>query len=122
MSKKQKIWLAVFLAMFVILEIIWPQITITLYFWIREIFFGISVKAGELSKFSLFDFNLAPKFSGLIFATKSISLLLGFIYSVFSYRQNHKLSIMVLMIILGLLLFVTGYYILFIINFAPQIG
>jgi len=122
MAKKQKIWLAVFLAMFLVPEILWPQSTIILYSWIREVFFGISPVAGEFSRFSIFSFNQLPQLSNALFLLKMFGLVSAFIYSLILFSKSKNVKILIINIIIALLLFVNLFYILFLINFSPRIG
>ena len=122
MAKKQKIWLAVFLAMFLVPEILWPQSTIILYSWIREVFFGISPVAGEFSRFSIFSFNQLPQLSNALFLLKIFGLVSAFIYSLILFSKSKNVKILIINIIIALLLFVNLFYILFLINFSPRIG
>jgi hypothetical protein len=122
MAKKQKIWLAVFLAMFLVPEILWPQSTIILYSWIREVFFGISPVAGEFSRFSIFSFNQLPQLSNALFLLKMFGLVSAFIYSLILFSKSKNVKILIINIIITLLLLVNLFYILFLINFNPRIG
>ena len=122
MAKKQKIWLAVFLAMFLVPEILWPQSTIILYSWIREVFFGISPVAGEFSRFSIFSFNQLPQLSNALFLLKMFGLVSAFIYSLILFSKSKNVKILITNIIIALLLIVNLFYILFLINFNPRIG
>ncbi len=122
MAKKQKIWLAVFLAMFLVPEILWPQSTIILYSWIREVFFGISPVAGEFSRFSIFSFNQLPQLSNALFLLKIFGLVSAFIYSLILFSKSKNVKILITNIIIALLLIVNLFYILFLINFSPRIG
>jgi len=122
MAKKQKIWLAVFLAMFLVPEILWPQSTIILYSWIREIFFSVSPVAGEFSRFSIFSFNQLPQLSNTLFLLKMFGLVSAFIYSLILFSKSKNVKILIINIIIALLLFVNLFYILFLINFSPRIG
>jgi phosphoglycerol transferase MdoB-like AlkP superfamily enzyme len=122
MAKKQKIWLAVFLAMFLVPEILWPQSTIILYSWIREVFFGISPVAGEFSRFSIFSFNQLPQLSNALFLLKMFGLVSAFIYSLILFSKSKNVKILIINIIIALLLLVNLFYILFLINFNPRIG
>ena len=122
MSKNRKAWFAIFLVIFALIEILWPQLTIILFSWVREIFFGISPKAGEFSGFNFLIFSPAEELSGIIFSVKIISLLLSFIYSIFYFRPKNKFIMYSVIITLGLLLFAAGYSLLFIMSFNPQIG
>jgi hypothetical protein len=122
MAKKQKIWLAVFLAMFLVPEILWPQSTIILYSWIREVFFGISPVAGEFSRFSIFSFNQLPQLSNALFLLKMFGLVSAFIYSLILFSKSKNVKILITNIIIALLLIVNLFYILFLINFSPRIG
>jgi hypothetical protein len=122
MTKKQKIWLAVFLAMFLVPEILWPQSTIILYSWIREVFFGISPVAGEFSRFSIFSFNQLPQLSNALFLLKMFGLVSAFIYSLILFSKSKNVKILITNIIIALLLIVNLFYILFLINFSPRIG
>jgi len=122
MTKKQKIWLAVFLAMFLVPEILWPQSTIILYSWIREVFFGISPVAGEFSRFSIFSFNQLPQLSNALFLLKIFGLVSAFIYSLILFSKSKNVKILITNIIIALLLIVNLFYILFLINFSPRIG
>ena len=122
MAKKQKIWLAVFLAMFLVPEILWPQSTIILYSWIREVFFGISPVAGEFSRFSIFSFNQLPQLSNALFLLKIFGLVSAFIYSLILFSKSKNVKILIINIIIALLLIVNLFYILFLINFNPRIG
>jgi len=122
MAKKQKIWFAVFLAMFLIPEILWPQSTIILYSWVREILFGISPKPGDFSNFDIFSFSQMPKLSGFIFLIKLIGLLGSLFYSVLFYKEYKKLIILIVAIVFALLLLATLFYAFFIFGFNPQIG
>jgi hypothetical protein len=122
MTKKQKIWLAVFLAMFLVPEILWPQSTIILYSWIREVFFGISPVAGEFSRFSIFSFNQLPQLSNALFLLKMFGLVSAFIYSLILFSKSKNVKILIINIIIALLLLVNLFYILFLINFNPRIG
>ena len=122
MTKKQKIWLAVFLAMFLVPEILWPQSTIILYSWIREVFFGISPVAGEFSRFSIFSFNQLPQLSNALFLLKMFGLVSAFIYSLILFSKSKNVKILIINIIITLLLLVNLFYILFLINFNPRIG
>ena len=122
MTKKQKIWLAVFLAMFLVPEILWPQSTIILYSWIREVFFGISPVAGEFSRFSIFSFNQLPQLSNALFLLKMFGLVSAFIYSLILFSKSKNVKILITNIIIALLLLVNLFYILFLINFSPRIG
>jgi hypothetical protein len=122
MAKKQKIWLAVFLAMFLVPEILWPQSTIILYSWIREVFFGISPVAGEFSRFSIFSFNQLPQLSNALFLLKMFGLVSAFIYSLILFSKSKNVKILIINIIIALLLIVNLFYILFLINFNPRIG
>ena len=122
MTKKQKIWLAVFLAMFLVPEVMWPQSTIILYSWIREVFFGISPVAGEFSRFSIFSFNQLPQLSNALFLLKMFGLVSAFIYSLILFSKSKNVKILIINIIIALLLIVNLFYILFLINFNPRIG
>jgi hypothetical protein len=122
MTKKQKIWLAVFLAMFLVPEVMWPQSTIILYSWIREIFFSVSPVAGEFSRFSIFSFNQLPQLSNTLFLLKMFGLVSAFIYSLILFSKSKNVKILIINIIIALLLFVNLFYILFLINFSPRIG
>ena len=122
MTKKQKIWLAGFLAMFLVPEILWPQSTIILYSWIREVFFGISPVAGEFSRFSIFSFNQLPQLSNALFLLKMFGLVSAFIYSLILFSKSKNVKILITNIIIALLLLVNLFYILFLINFSPRIG
>lgn len=122
MSKKQKIWLGIFGAMFLVPEVMWPQSTIILYSWIREVFFGISPVAGEFSRFSIFSFNQLPQLSNTLFLLKMFGLVSAFIYSLILFSKSKNVKILIINIIIALLLFVNLFYILFLINFSPRIG
>jgi len=122
MTKKQKIWLGFFLAMFIIPEILWPQSIIILYSWIREIFFGISPVAGEFSRFSIFSFNQLPQMSNALFLLKIFGLVFAFIYSLILFSKFKKLKILIIAMITALLLLVSLFFLVFVINFNPRIG
>ncbi len=122
MENKQKIWLAVSLLMFLIPEILWPQSTVIIYSWIREIFFGVAPRAGEFADFSILFFSNAPQLSNILLLIKIFGLIMGFVYSIGIYRNNNKPIVLWLIIILGLLLIANGFYIMFLMNFNPQFG
>jgi len=114
MSKKQKIWLVIFSAMFLIPEIINPDVTVILFYWIREIFFGISFKLGESLKFNLFNLKIPQIVEELLFFIKTVSLMGSLLLLLFIKTKKIILKIMAIIVLLILL----SATILYIISFA----
>lgn len=114
MTKKQKIWFAVFLAMFAVPEVLWGGIIgRVIYYWIL----GSSVKGGILS-FSLLSMPKSVNLIKFIYLTEFIGALSGFFYAIVFYHPKNKLFKFLLLIILGLLLLVAFLYVLFAISFS----
>jgi hypothetical protein len=115
MTKNQKIWLAVFLAMFLIPEILWSPYS-SFYYSILFSNFGNSFQSIHLLP--------TPK---LLIIQKSILLIqfFGLLLSLFVFAKSAiknkliKLSIELILIILILSAF---YFLLFTFNFNPKIG
>jgi len=118
MTKKQKIWLAVFLAMFLVPEILWSPIGNFYYL----IFF-----AEEWNEQTAQFFNMASlPDSGIIRLIIGIVEIIGLLLFVgtilFFYRGRQKfikIFAIILMLILLLLLF---YVFIFSLNFNPRVG
>ncbi len=118
MTKKQKNWLTVFLAMFIIPEILWSSLRSFLY---------IALHPGKFTDFPLL-FNILPPttddfFGGLMELIQFIGLA-GFSLMISKLKMNKFLKIFILAVLIILLLFngflawVGLYYML---N-TPQIG
>ena len=114
MTKKQKIWLGIFLAMFLVPEIISPEVTVILFYWIREIFFGISFKLGESLKFDLFNLKISQIIKESLFFIKTVGLM-GSLLLLF-FIKTEKIILKIVMITVLLTLLLTS--ILYIISFA----
>lgn len=122
MKKSQKIWLAISLSMFLIPELLWPQSTILIYFWIREVIFGVSLAVSEGANFDLLSFKMFPQLSGILILSKIIGLLASVIIFIFYYRNKNKIIWALFFVMFCLLIFANIFYVLFLINFNPQIG
>lgn len=109
MSKTQKIWFAVFLAMFVVPEVLYPETTVTLYYWIRELFFGISLKISDPIHFDPLNLHMSGTFMGPLLLFKIIGLSLSFLFSLFFYKTSKVIYKVILTSVLGILLLVTLY-------------
>ena len=109
MAKKQKIWLAVFLAMFLVPEIINPEVTVILFYWIREIFFGISFKLGESLKFDLFNLEISQIAKESLFFIKTVGLMGSLLLLLFIKTEKTILKI-AMIVVLSILLLATILY------------
>ncbi len=114
MTKKQKIWLGIFLAMFLVPEIISPEVTVILFYWIREIFFGISFKLGESLKFDLFNLKISQIIKESLFFIKTVGLMGSLLLLFFIKTEKIILKIVMITVLLTLL----STSILYIISFA----
>lgn len=114
MAKKQKIWLGIFLAMFLVPEIISPEVTVILFYWIREIFFGISFKLGESLKFDLFNLKISQIIKESLFFIKTVGLMGSLLLLFFIKTEKIILKIVMITVLLTLL----STSILYIISFA----
>ena len=109
MSKTQKIWFSVFLAMFVVPEVLNPETTATLYYWIRELFFGIGLKISDPIRFDPLNLHISETFIGPLLLSKIIGLLLSFLFSLFFYKTSKVIYKVILTSVLGILFLVTLY-------------
>ena len=109
MSKKQKIWFAVFLAMFAVPEVLYPETTVTLYYWIRELIFGISLKINDPIRFDPLNLHISATFMGSLLLSKIIGLSLSFYFSLFFYKTSRVIYKVILASILGVLLLAVLY-------------
>ena len=114
MSKKQKLWFALFLAMFLIPEILWGGVNTLIC---GAIFRGDGLNSLALlpaiQSNGLNKLVICVEFTGLFFAT--------FFSFLFYHPRNIFLKIIVTIILLFLLL-LAFYLLLFSFNFNPQIG
>jgi len=115
MTKKQKIWLAVFLAMFIIPEILWST---------YSSFYCMVLFSGSGNSFQLFQLIPNPK---SLIIQKSISfvqffgLLSSFVVLIKSQVKNKTIKLIEISF-LAVLLILAIYFLYFIFNFNPQIG
>jgi len=115
MTKNQKIWFAVFSAMFLIPEILWGLT-------INNFLYGFLYPSSlELSKFHLLPIVESNSFNLFVVFIQWIGLLLGLIYLFFISIKNKFLK-SILIFIFTILLLLVFYVFLFAINFNPQIG
>jgi glucan phosphoethanolaminetransferase (alkaline phosphatase superfamily) len=115
MTKKQKIWLGVFLAMFLIPEIFWSPYS-SFYYAI------LSSSSGD--SFQLFNLAPQPKslvIQKLIVFVQCFGLLLSLFVLSKSQIKNKSIKLFA-KLILSILLILAIYFLFFIFNFSPQIG
>ena len=117
MTKKQKIWLSIFLAMFLIPEILWGGVRWIIF----RAYFPLKI-------FKNFDFGLTGDINnnllGSLIAMAQFFGLLGFTVILSKLKTNSLLKTIVLIFLIALLFFsgilaLAGFYYLF--N-VPQIG
>jgi len=119
MSKKQKIWLGIFSAMFLVPEILWGLCGNFFYNMMRFMF-----ELGEEKVFyALFDFPDSSQSSTLLVIFLLIQVLgLSGIFG-FVFRMNLKKIIKYsLLAILAIIIISNLFFLLFIVNFNPRIG
>ncbi len=119
MAKKQKIWLAVFLAMFLVPEILWSPIGNFLYNMVRFIF-GL----GEGRVFyGLLSFPDSSESSVFLIICLLIQILgLSGTLS-FVLRMSIKRLVKYLLLILLIVLIISNlFFLVFVVNFNPRIG
>lgn len=109
MTKKQKIWLTVFGAMFLVPEIINPEITVMLFYWTRELFFGISFKLGESLSFDLFGFRISQIIKEILFFVKLIGLM-GSLLLLFCIKTKKIILKIIMIVALLILLSISALY------------
>ena len=110
MENKQKIWLAVSLLMFLIPEILWGGIS--------DFFCGfLKNKACSFAVFNPVDSNL---FNQLVILFEFVSLSFFYVASLFLIKNIYFKIFFI--IIVGILLLLTFYLLLFSFNFNPQLG
>ena len=119
MTKKQKIWLSIFLAMFLIPEILWGGIVSFVY---NSFFNKISINIMQL-------LNIAPINNNLIAAFALLCQLIGLVGLFFFMISNHaiKNKFLKILIIVILVFFIalSGFYMfmgLYYLGHTPQIG
>ncbi len=114
MTKKQKIWLVIFGAMFLIPEILWTgTVGKAVYYWVL----GNSVKGGILS-FNLLVIPQSANLAKFIYLVEFIGILGSFIYIINFYHPKNKLLKYFLLILLGLLLSIAFCYVMFVMSFG----
>jgi len=115
MAKKQKIWLAIFLAMFLVPEILWSPYSSFYY----AILFSNSGDSFQL-------FNLAPNPKSLIIQKLIVfvqfSGLLSSLFVLSKSQIKNKSIKLFANSILTVLLILAFYFLFFIFNFSPQVG
>ncbi len=103
MSKKQKIWFAVFLAMFAVPEVLWGLVNTFLF------------------KMSLFPPLQSNKLNALIVSIEFVGILFATIISFLFYTPPNIFLRATIRIVFLILLLLTFYLLLFSFNFNPQI-
>jgi len=116
MTKKQKIWLAVFLAMFLVPEILWSPIS---SFYVS---FFLPISGNFLQLLNLIPNPESPNIQKLILIIQFIGLLLTLlIINKKDYIKN-KVVKWFSKFILSILIILVFYLLFFIFSFNPQIG
>ena len=111
---KQKKWFVVFLAMFLLPEILWGGVIGKIvYYWVLN----NSVKGG-VSNFSLLSIPSSFIFKKTIYLIEFVGVSASLVCSITYYHPKYKLLKLALIISLGLLLLAAFYYVLFASHFS----
>jgi len=112
MAKKQKIWLGIFLAMFLVPEILWGGVVGKfIYYWLLN-----GDVRGGIHNFAILPLPQSVNLTKFIYLTEFIGVVISFVYVIFFYHTQRKLLKFLLGTVLGLLLFVALFYVMFVIN------
>lgn len=115
MTNKQKIWFAIFLAMFIIPEVLWSA---------YSSFYCAILFSGSGNSFQLFHLVTNPKsliIQKLISFIQFFGLLSSLIVLTKSQAKNKTVKSLAISF-LAVLLILAIYFLYFIFNFNPQIG
>jgi len=117
MTKKQKILLGIFGAMFLIPEILWGMVSNFSY----GMFYTGYLSGGSPSEFHLLPLIESNAFNLFILFVQFVGILLSFI-CLFIIKFNRKFTKWVTVLFFSIILFLTFYTFLFALNFNPQFG
>ncbi len=120
MTKKQKLWLAVFLAMFLIPEILWNAFILLIFYWILNATTGISLD-------QIYSIHLLPTLKSQELANLFAFIeLIGFALSYFSIilfgLPKNNIAKNLIIFIGGILLLLIAYVSIGLMTMNPQIG
>ena len=114
MTKPQKIWFGIFLAMFLIPEILWGLL--------NTLLFGAIFNGTGPSNFSLLPALKSNGLNRVVICVEFIGILFSTIICLFLYYPKKIFLRIIIIAILIILLLLTFYILLFSFNFNPQIG
>ncbi len=119
MSKKQKIWLAVFLAMFLIPEILWNNYILIIFYWIVNAMTGFTWS--QIYNFHLFSNIKSGEVKAFIALIEVIGFALSYFVLILYKIPKNDFARNIIIVIGGLLLWMLSY-ILQGFWMSPQIG
>lgn len=114
MTKKQKIWFAIFLAMFLVPEVLWG--------FLNTFFYGAIFKGDGPSNFSLLPIIESNTLNTTISFIEFVGVLGATIIIIAFYRPKNIVLKIVAVTIFLIFLLLISYLLLFSLNFNPQIG
>ena len=115
MDRRQKVWLGIFGAMFLVPEILWGGVVgQVIYYWLLN-----GDVRGGIRNFAILPLPQSANLTKFIYLTEFIVVAISFINIIFFYHTQRKLLKLLkflLGVVLGLLLFVALFFVMFIIS------
>lgn len=119
MTNKQKIWLSIFLAMFLIPEILWSQFANTLFYGIKAI---ITNNWGPVGYIGILPIPQTQIIVKLLLLIKFLGLLLSFLVLVFFYQPTNKTKKNIIVAVFFIPVLTIFYFLIAAFSFTMQIG